>query len=77
MILALLSLDRDPANPVNGFANAVTNVVCALDLYRVDGGNGYAHSKGGAANAMATEQAPARSRRIVSPRERRLPGRRP
>lgn len=57
MILALLSLDRDPANPVNGFANAVTNVVCALDLYRVDGGNGYAHSKGGAANAMATEQA--------------------
>lgn len=57
VILALLSLDRDPANPVNGFANAVTNVVCALDLYRVDGGNGYAHSKGGAANAMATEQA--------------------
>lgn len=56
-ILALLSLDRDPANPVNGFANVVTNVVCALDLYRVDGGNGYAHSKGGAANAMATEQA--------------------
>lgn len=57
VILALLSLDRDPANPVNGFANAATNVVCALDLYRVDGGNGYAHSKGGAANAMATEQA--------------------
>lgn len=57
VILALLSLDRDPANPVNGFANAATNVVCALDLYRVNGGNGYAHSKGGAANAMATEQA--------------------
>ena len=57
VILALLSLDRDPANPVNGFANAATNVVCALDLYRVDGGNGYAHSKGGTANAMATEQA--------------------
>ena len=57
VVLALLSLDRDPANPVNGFANAVTNVVCALDLYRVEGGNGYAHSKGGAANAMATEQA--------------------
>lgn len=57
VILALLALDRDPANSVNGFANAVTNVVCALDLYRVNGAAGYAHSKGGAANAMATEQA--------------------
>ena len=55
VILTLLMLGIDPSDEDSGFTSWGANIFTATDEYRIESG-GFAHTKGGAVNEMATQQ---------------------
>ena len=55
VILTLLRLGIDPSDDDSGFTSWGANIFTATDEYRIESG-GFAHTKGGAVNEMATQQ---------------------
>lgn len=55
VILTLLMLGIDPSDDDSGFTSWGANIFTATDEYRIESG-GFAHTKGGAVNEMATQQ---------------------
>ena len=55
VILTLLRLGIDPSDDDSGFTSWGANIFNATDEYRIESG-GFAHTKGGAVNEMATQQ---------------------